>query len=172
MTSLPLKLFGLRINEGTGGGSAIIATPDGLQNSYAVGDTVQPGVFLKSVAFDHVVIDRGGQEERIFLDQSKGATAASSASAPGASDMADGAPALSPRMQDGRITGLSVVSDGAGMNAAALKSGDVITAINGRAVGAADDAGVLRSALVPGARLSVMIERGARTIPVVVEVPR
>src|SRR3546814_6181226 len=38
VTSLPLKLMGVRINEATGLGSAIIATPDDVQTSYAVGE--------------------------------------------------------------------------------------------------------------------------------------
>ncbi|MBU0775953.1 MAG: secretion system protein C, partial [Alphaproteobacteria bacterium] len=67
VTSLALTLYGIRLNEGSGLGSAIIAAPDGVQNSFAVGDEVLPGVVLKSVSFDHVTIDRGGAEEQIFL---------------------------------------------------------------------------------------------------------
>ena len=68
VTSLALKLFGVRVNEASGLGSAIIATPDGVQGSFAVGDEILPGVTLKSVEFDHVTIDRGGAEETVFLD--------------------------------------------------------------------------------------------------------
>ena len=70
VTSLQLTLFGTRVNEAMGGGSAIIAGPDGLQQSFAVGDEITPGVTLKAVAFDHVTIDRGGAAEDLFLDQS------------------------------------------------------------------------------------------------------
>ena len=70
VTSLSLVLFGVRTNESSGGGSAIIAGEDGVQNSYAVGEEVAPGVTLDSVAFDHVVLSRGGVKESLYLDQS------------------------------------------------------------------------------------------------------
>ena len=59
VTSLPLKLFGIRLDQAMGRGSAIIATPEGVQSSYAVGDEIVPGVKLKSVAFDHITLERG-----------------------------------------------------------------------------------------------------------------
>ncbi|WP_211325779.1 type II secretion system protein N [Hephaestia caeni] len=71
VTSLPLKLMGVRINEATGLGSAIIATPDDVQTSYAVGDEITGGARLKAVAIDHVVIDKGGADELLYLDQSE-----------------------------------------------------------------------------------------------------
>ncbi len=70
VTGLPVKLFGVRLDEATGRDSAIIATPDGVQSSFGVGDEVIPGVRLKSVAIDHVELDRGGAVEQLFLDQS------------------------------------------------------------------------------------------------------
>ncbi|HEX7820227.1 MAG TPA: type II secretion system protein N [Sphingobium sp.] len=83
VTGLALQLFGTRINEGSGQGSAIIATPDGVQSSFAVGDQIMPGVLLKAVSFDHVVIDRGGATETLFLDQSAGATTGAEGGVPG-----------------------------------------------------------------------------------------
>ena len=79
VTSLGLTLFGINLNEATGGGSAIIAGDDGLQNSYAVGDEIAPGVKLVGVAFDHVLLDRGGTRESLFLDQSGDAPVANPA---------------------------------------------------------------------------------------------
>jgi general secretion pathway protein C len=70
VTSLALKLFGVRVDEAMGGGSAIIETPDGIQSSFAVGDEILPGVKLKQVAFDSIMIDRNGGNEQLFLDQS------------------------------------------------------------------------------------------------------
>ncbi|MBX3479194.1 MAG: type II secretion pathway protein C [Caulobacter sp.] len=54
-----LRLYGVRAS-GAGAGSAIIGTADGRQASYLVGETVAPGVVLKSVEADHVVLMRGG----------------------------------------------------------------------------------------------------------------
>lgn len=53
------RLFGVRAG-GPGGGAAIIAGPDGVQRSYAVGATISNGVILASVAADHVELSRGG----------------------------------------------------------------------------------------------------------------
>lgn len=76
VTSLSLKLYGIRMNEASGQGSAIIATPDGVQSSVAVGDEITGGVRLKGVAIDHVIIERGGTEETLYLDQSEAAPVA------------------------------------------------------------------------------------------------
>jgi general secretion pathway protein C len=76
VTTLSLKLFGVRINEATGLGSAIIETPDGVQSSYAVGDEITGGVTLKAVTIDHVVLDKGGADEMLYIDQSEPAPVA------------------------------------------------------------------------------------------------
>ncbi|MCP1471051.1 general secretion pathway protein C [Sphingobium sp. OAS761] len=176
VTSLALTLFGVRLNEGSGLGSAIIATPDGVQNSYAVGDQIMPGVVLKAVAFDHVSIDRGGAEEQIFLDQSTpvGTTAPAEASqdrasappppqvdGPVTADMLKRDVGFAPRMEDGRVTGLVLSSRGPGFAAAGFRPGDIISKINGQPVGAAGDLQTLQNQIAPGARLSLTVERGA-----------
>jgi general secretion pathway protein C len=74
VTGLPLNLFGTRQDFATGRGSAIIATPDGVQSSFAVGEMVMPGAKLVTVAGDYVEIERGGTRERLSLDQSVPAT--------------------------------------------------------------------------------------------------
>ncbi len=73
VTSLNLKLFGVREDRASGRGSAIIATPEGQQRSFAVGEEIVPGVTLVSVGFDSVTISRGGAQEQLFLDQSASA---------------------------------------------------------------------------------------------------
>ncbi len=52
------RLYGVR-QDGSSG-SAIIAGPDGVQKSFAVGETVAQGVTLASVGADHVELSRGG----------------------------------------------------------------------------------------------------------------
>lgn len=182
VTSLALTVYGIRLNEGSGLGAAIVATPDGVQNSYAVGDEIMPGVVLKAVAFDHIVIDRGGAEEQLFLDQSTPAPQAAPAAsptngagwqsaapppaAPGAGPTADGLKrdvGFAPRMDNGRITGLAVQSRGPAFAAAGFRAGDVVTAVNGQPVG---DLAALQNQIAPGARLSLTVERGASTASV------
>lgn len=182
VTSLALTIYGIRVNEGSGLGSAIIATPDGVQNSFAVGDEILPGVKLKSVAFDHVTIDRGGAEETIFLDQSQAAPVAMPSAAPNGAVSAvppmEGARVdpsatdikrdigFSPRMANGRVTGLILLGKGPAFAAAGFQPGDILTQFNGKAVGSAADLQALQGQIAPGARISLMVERGAATVPI------
>ncbi len=181
ITSLSLTLFGIRANESSGGGSAIIAGEDGMQNSFGVGEEVAPGVILDSVAFDHVILSRGGVKESLYLDQSvpadtvgttpatTPASAPSASSAPG--DVAINAETIqksigfAPRNEGGRVTGLVLQprDDGTMMRIAGFKAGDIIVAVNGRPVSSASD---IAAQLKPGARLSVEIERGGSKLPI------
>lgn len=172
VTSLALTVYGIRLNEGTGLGSAIVAGPDGVQNSVAVGEEIMPGVVLKAVAFDHITIDRGGAEEQVFLDQSQ--PAASPAEGSGGSSV----PALvgrdlptvesirsdvgiTPRIQNGRVTGLIVTPRGSGFQTAGFLPGDIISKIDGQPVSSAGDLQALQGKIMPGARISLSVERGA-----------
>ncbi|SKB29925.1 type II secretion system protein N [Sphingopyxis flava] len=187
VTSLGLRLYGINLNEATGGGSAIIAGEDGVQASYAVGDEIAPGVRLAGVAFDHVTLDRGGARESLFLDQS-GDPAAAQPSLP-APTSGIGVPAasrgpsgdltaeaikagvrLAPRTENGRVTGIIVQpqGDGSAFRAAGLRPGDVIRSIGGRPIGSAGDAAALANQFAPGARLSLEVERGANVVPVAI----
>ncbi|MPT47394.1 MAG: PDZ domain-containing protein [Sphingobium sp.] len=191
ITSLALKLYGVRINEGSGLGSAIIAGSDEVQNSYAVGDEIAPGVMLKSVSFDHVVITHNGAEESIFLDQSgpvepvaastpatmpaddgsgNGPGAASAVAADNSAEALKSSIGFGPRMSGGRLTGIVVARKGAGFDAAGFRAGDVITQINGRPISSASDLAGVQQAIVPGARISVMVERGAQIVPLAIMV--
>ena len=185
VTALGLTLFGVNLNEATGGGSAIIAGEDGVQTSYAVGDEIAPGVKLVGVAFDHVLLDRGGTRESLFLDQSGEAPVAHPVlpaptpevgSAAGAAEGAMTPEALkagvgfAPRAENGRITGLVVQPQGDGtvFRTAGLKPGDVIRSVNGRPIASAGDAAALANQFTPGARLSLEVERGAGVVPVAI----
>jgi general secretion pathway protein C len=191
VTSLQLTLYGIRVNEATGGGSAIIATPDGTQKSYAVGEEIMPGATLKAVAFDHISIDRGGTIEDLYIDQSKPAPTIEPLP-PGASPTTD-APRVTlqdinsrgltldqirrgigfiPRIDDGRVTGLVVRpnGDGQAFAKAGLQQGDVITEVMGKPVGGADDIASLAGRFSNGGILSLTVERGGRTIPIGINV--
>lgn len=183
VTSLALKLFGIRVDQAMGRGSAIVATPDGVQSSYAVGDEIVPGVKLKSVAFDHIVLTRGGVDEQLFLDQSVAApvvgpagTAApvATAGSPGAAapaaqitpqTLAEGI-SFTPRIEKGAAPGLVVAPKGSGSLFAqtGLIQGDVVTQINGQPVRAVNDIADAVVRLPPGGRLNFMIERNGTTM--------
>lgn len=189
VTSAGLTLFGINLNEATGGGSAIIAGEDGIQTSYAVGDEIAPGLKLAGVAFDHVLLDRGGARESLFLDQSGEAPVANAASplpspTPEIGAASGGASAsgemtsaaikagvgFAPRTEEGRVTGIVVQpqGDGAAFRAAGLRPGDVIRSVGGRPIGSASDAAALANQLTPGARIALEVERGASVVPVAI----
>ena len=175
VTSLALTVYGIRLNEGSGLGSAIVAGPDGVQNSFAVGDEIMPGVVLKAVAFDHITIDRGGAEEQLFLDQSQPApTAAPDGGAPAGlplspiagmdnpgADMVKRDVGFTPRMQNGRVTGLILSARGPGFQQAGFQPGDIVTQVDGQPIGSMSDLQALQGKIVPGARISLTVERGA-----------
>ena len=191
VTALGLTLFGINLNEATGGGSAIIAGEDGIQTSYAVGDEIAPGVKLVGVAFDHVLLDRGGARESLFLDQSGEAAIANPSTpagplpsptpelgtSPTASASGEMTPAaikagvgFAPRTEEGRVTGIVVQpqGDGAAFRAAGLRPGDVIRSVGGRPIGSASDAAALANQITPGARIALEVERGASVVPVAI----
>jgi len=188
VTTLQLTLFGTRLDEASGRGSAILAGPDGVQRSVSVGEEIQPGVTLKAVAFDHITIDRGGATEDLYLDQSDAPPAAAGASAPGApSAQAPGSvpPAggvaiaqlrsdigFIPRLDGGRVSGLVVRSQGSGaaFRAAGLREGDIVTALGGRPVTGAGDLDRLAADFAQGGSLSITVERGDQTLPLSLQI--
>lgn len=191
VTSLQLTLFGTRVDEAMGGGSAIIAGPDNVQRSILVGQEIMPGVKLKSVAFDHVTIDRGGAAEDLFLPQDSVPAAQTSSAAtppPGGSAPAVAPPpgtpggvsvaqlradiGFIPRVDGGRISGLVVRPQGAGMafRQIGLQDGDVVTAIGGRAVSGPGDLDRLAQQYPHGGNLPITVERGNQTVPIVITI--
>lgn len=190
ITSLPLKLFGVRLDQAMGRGSAIIAIPDGTQNSFAVGDEIVPGVKLKSVAFDSVTIERGGASEQLFLDQSVTGTApppggppprgvpgmpppsiAQQVPPPMMAPQAPNAQALgagisfAPRMEKGAVTGFVVGPKGSGTVFAStgLQQGDVVTQINGKSIRTVEDA---TAALAGGGQATFTVDRSGKTVTI------
>jgi general secretion pathway protein C len=181
VTSLNLKLYGVREDRATGRGSAIIALPDGRQMSFAVGEEIMPGVILAAVGFDNVTISRGGAAEQIFLDQSPAAqvvgtvpqAAVPTAPPPPVAAAPTGQPInLQPRIANGRVTGIlvSAGADGQAFRAAGFVQGDVIVAINGQRVSSLEQ---VRSMISVGAgEVNVMVDRGGQAVPLRVRLNR
>ena len=193
VTSLALVLYGTRGMPG-GGGSAIIAGADGIQQVFRTGEAVTPGVTLAGVAFDHVMLSHGGASEMLYMDQSRKApemaTNAGVANDPAASlrigaatgplGPAAGLPA--PLTVDAARSGISfgqssgaglavqAAGDGSAFRAAGFRPGDVITGIGGKPVAGPADAAGLASALKPGASVPITVRRDGRDLPLAITV--
>ncbi|MFC4294941.1 type II secretion system protein N [Novosphingobium tardum] len=184
VTSLALTLFGVRVNAATGGGSAIISGADGIQHVYRVGTEVMPGVTLAGVAFDHVSLSHNGNNELLYLDQSKPATNAQAVVAgsnqpqpqpaqPSQALTVDGlrrGVSFQPRAENGRVMGLEVsaTADGGAFRAAGFLPGDVITSVGGKAVTSPADGAALAASLKPGGAVTVMVRRGGQQLPLAI----
>ena len=196
VTTLQLALFGTRLDSATGRGAAIIAGPDGVQRSISVGEEIASGVRLKSVAFDHITLDRGGAEEDLFIDQSGGAGSVPGPGAatglnlggdPTSGSGSDPMPSPSaprrdgasfaklrsdigfiPRIDGGRITGLTVRPQGSGeaFRQSGMREGDVVTAIGGQAITGQGDLDRIAGQYVNGGTLNVTVERGTATLSI------
>ena len=182
VTSLNVKLFGVRVDEATGRGSAIVAGPDGVQESVSVGEEIAPGVKLTAVAFDHITIERGGAPEDLFLEQADAAPDAPTFGAPAA----DGSPrrggvtadqfsteiGFVPRIDGGRVSGLAVRPQGSGeaFRAAGLRDGDVLTSLGGRPVTGQSDLQRIARDYPRGGLVPLVVERGGATLPLSVQV--
>jgi general secretion pathway protein C len=189
VTSLQLKLFGIRLNEATGRGSAIIAGADNVQSSYSVGEAIQPGVVLKSVGYDNVVIAHDGRDETLFIDQSGEAPMAAPAAPAPANISLLSAPAtaptpgsavtlaqlqsqltLAPRQSGGRVTGLVPRGDPSFLARLGLRPGDIVVQVAGRPIGDAGDLQRAAAGLANGGVLSIGVERGAQIVPVAISI--
>lgn len=171
VTSLDLELFGVTVNEAAGTGSAIIGLPDGTQQSIAAGEEILPGASLAEVTFTHIVIDRGGIRERLYLDES---LPADDVATPASGPMPAGDPArafnIAPRTRGGEVTGIRLTpgADRALFDATGLTPGDVVVEINGISVTSQTDIEMLRGELRPGARITLTVERGNNRLPVAI----
>jgi general secretion pathway protein C len=188
VTSLNLKLFGIRQDQASGRGSAIIAGSDGQQRSIGVGEEIEPGVTLKTVDFDSVTISRGGADEQLFMDQSQ-APATVTPTGPAAppapttpviqpsSSVEPGGPPVPPsrpqptevsavpRMNGTQLTGVTVRPKGndAGFRALGLAPGDVVVSVNGSRIRSAEQARGMAAQLA-SARVTLQVERDGRVV--------
>lgn len=171
-----LRLFGVRAG-GAGSGSAIIGLSDGRQVSVAVGEEIEPGLTLESVASDHAVVARGASRTRLAFSEAPAGAAPTPPPPSGqqviapttrGSPAASGDPlqllssgALTPHVVDQRITGFAVTPAGAGPAAqAGLLPGDVIQAVNGQALDSVSSLPRIAAGLAGAESLNIRYERG------------
>ncbi len=179
-------LFGVR-TDGAGGGAAIISGENIPQSSFAVGDEIAPGVRLRLVAADHVVLARGASETILPLSTAPSPQGVASLPVPSylspATQPAKAqavAPVainpkefleqagLRPRNQNGQVTGYTLLTrgDGDALARAGLQSGDVLVAVNGNRM-TPERYSELAQELTGSAEVSLTVERGSETRTIV-----
>ncbi len=67
--SSSMKLLGVIAREGRGGGRAILVLDSGKVKEVEAGWQISPGLVLKEVHSDHVIVARNGVPERIRLNR-------------------------------------------------------------------------------------------------------
>jgi general secretion pathway protein C len=66
-TQLNLRLAGLIMSTGEGGGSAQITTPDNRTSRFTIGDEIIPGVELERILSDRIILSRNGESETLLF---------------------------------------------------------------------------------------------------------
>lgn len=158
------QLRGVRVDAL--GGSAILAGPDGKQQSYPVGASVVPGLVLHAVGAGYAVL-RGPQGlQRLELPVTAPAAGERAAALP-AAEVPDAAAPAGPAAvlaqaglamdQAGRWT-VNPRGDAALLLAAGLRGGDIIEQVNGQQL-TAEHAEALARELPPGAPVTLTLLR-------------
>lgn len=183
-TQLNFTLLGILAGSSDAESMALIARDGGDEAPFRIGDDVSPGVTLQAIFPDRVILARGGRLETLRLDKDApsnagvfNAVASSEAaeSTPAAAEMlsqirqqvmADPSKASSfirvqPIAGEGGVRGYRVYPgpERAAFNAAGLKPGDVVTAINGSPLSDPGAALQLLQSLSSASTVSLAVER-------------
>jgi general secretion pathway protein C len=162
------------------GGSAILADAAGKQQSWAVGETLAPGLTLAQVGPDHVQLRGPGGLQRLELPAPSGVAAAGAvpptaqpAGTSAASTAIDPAALIAQAglsQDEAGSYSIHPRGDGALLRAAGLQAGDVVLDINGATLNA-ENIAAAQSEFAPGEPLTVRIRRDGRirilTVPAI-----
>lgn len=175
-TALDIKLFGTRLADGAGEGSAIIRLQNYHHAVLAVGDEVEPGITLSEIHPSYVILSRNGQRETLYLDpenqhaQSPNRTASASAIGTGQSGSQASAATGSllrniqfvRKLDDaGEPYGFSVrIPDDVEIPSTIdLQSGDVLRAVNGTSASDLGSMSRLAQTLQASQSVTLLIDR-------------
>lgn len=186
VSDLEIDLFGTRVDNASGRGSAIIGAKGRPQQSFRVGEDVLPGVTLHAVAFDSVTVNRRGVLEQLFLDQSIPARPVSASETLSGSG-SEAVPVIDRRVDkarfageisaepvyvDGRVDGVAVqpASDGRLFNEIGLQPGDIVLSVNGARIDTKARADNIVDLIGGAAVAAFEIRRGAEVKTLSVEI--
>lgn len=189
-TALPLELKGVLLTVPRSESVAMVAPPGGAAVSYRIGAAIPGGGAIDEIAIDHIVFAAGGRREMLSFPK-PGAPASDAAPAPGAAPTTapispppppGGMPMAPPAAPAGALAaspqalldslGASPVNGGYRVNEtlsptmrqAGVQPGDVITRLNGQALGnGAADQQLLGQAARSGS-VTVEVMRGDKKL--------
>lgn len=183
-TQLNFTLLGILAGSTEAESLALIAKDNADEAPYSIGDDVSQGVSLQAIFPDRVILARNGRLETLRLDKDAPSNAAVFTAAP-SGEVQEGTPAaaqmlaqikeqvltdpskaanfirVQPISSDGSMKGYRVYPgpERGAFNAAGLKPGDVVTAINGTPLNDPGQALQLLQSLAQSSALSLTIDR-------------
>ena len=180
---LPLVLVGTIPGRNSGEGSAMLGTDARNAQTYLAHALLENGARLTEIYRDRVILERNGERATLYLMGATGAgtnsTAKSLLTVGGESSKLPVAPHYSvdpvtdyiravPYYRDDVVAGFRVFPGARSgpFNQWGLKSGDVVTSVDGSPLMDADQTTQLLSALAEGASLSARVLRGSETVTV------
>lgn len=184
-TQLAFTLLGILAGSTERESLALIAKDNSDEAPYAIGDDVAPGVNLHAIFPDRVILARNGRLETLRLDKDSASNAPLFNSAINTAEPQEGTPAaaqmlsaikeqvvtdpskaanfirVQPINSDGGLKGYRVYPgpERAAFNAAGLKPGDVVTAINGTSLNDPGQALQLLQSMSQATNLTLTIDR-------------
>lgn len=181
-TQLNLSLRGVLATADESVARAIIAAGDGDDKSYRVGDTIGSGAILRAVYPDRVILERSGELETLRLprDNADGGlsrSAGNSDSVPVPSEVAELRDEIrenperitdiirpTPHRENGQMVGFRIFPGRMReqFRQLGLRSGDIVTAINGQALDSQEAVMGLMSELQDAQQVELTIRRGGR----------
>ncbi len=178
-TSMPLVLSGVIAQVDPLQGKAIIGATAGAAQLVSVGGTISGGARLKSVYGDHVLIERGGATESLYLPRSMNPTIMTApttqTATPGQrlqslasnnNTLFNGLARVQAVYTQGKLTGFRVFPGGRNSAGAfsqlGLQAGDLVTAINGSVLDDPNRATEIMQTLSGAGSASLTIMRGGQ----------
>jgi general secretion pathway protein C len=177
-TSMPLVLAGVIAQPDPLQGKAIIGASAGAARLVSVGGTIDGGARLKSVFGDHVLIERGGAVESLYLPRSMNpaiTTTPTAATTPGQrlqslasnnNTLFSGLARVQAVYSQGRLSGFRIFPGGRNSAGAfsqlGLQAGDLVTAINGTVLDDPNRAAEIMQTLSNAGSASLTVTRGGQ----------
>ena len=179
LTSMPLILAGVIAQVDPLQGKAIIGTTAAAARLVSVGGTISGGARLKSVYGDHVLIERGGATESLYLPRSMSpaltTTPIAQSATPGQrlqslasnnNTLFNGLARVQAVYTQGKLAGFRVFPGGRNSAGAfsqlGLQAGDLVTAINGSVLDDPNRAAEIMQTLSNAGSASLTVTRGGQ----------